>query len=335
LLPDGSMPPNFDCRQAYYEGEAQPCIARWWSIPEGRWLGMRGARKLLDRLRSDTPFPGLGLQSFQFPLIEEEGEEREPAWPEYSRMVLEPACVRRRNGWAAALSGMTNYGNSSCGVRMFVQERQDCVALAHADAGLLIGSAHSLAQPDFSTFVFFQDGAADYLPRQAYLKSTPPLDTLLLRYGDNVGAVSVDTTRAEHCDILFSLHGERGRSPQRGHGHPISAMCARAHLCARVHPGDAIALGGESWTAEADDRRVLRLDVPAGQALSLGRFTLTCLEAPWEFRWPLRTRNPYTVFGPGEWLGVAEVILYDGGSGDPPPAGQPTATFRVVLDRKA
>ena len=334
LLPDHSTPPTLDSRQNYHPGLAAPCVAAWWNKPEGRWLGVRGAEKIRDGIRATGGVGGHGHGkiALQYPFIEEELDEREPSWPEYTRMVQEEACIRRRNGWTAVLSGMTNYGISNVGLRLFQQERQDCLSLAHQRTGLLIGSAHSQVQQELATFAVYQDGAVHYAPLDAYLKSTPPLDTLLLRYGGNVMALSVDTTQAEQCSITFSMEGERGRSSAQGRGHALGAAAARARLMLRLHEGDVIKLGDESWPVEHNDRHILRLDVPPGENVDFGAWSLGC-DQPWELRWPIRARDAYNPLQPDEWLAVAEVLLFvrTFGLGDEAKGRRPTATFRVAV----
>jgi hypothetical protein len=64
--------------------------------------------------------------------------------------------------------------------------------------------------------------------------------------------------------------------------------------------------------------------VTAGEALDFGKWKLVSPDAPWEFRWPVRLSDPYSVLSyTGERLGIAEVILYSG--------ARPTATFRFVV----
>lgn len=330
LLPDYTKPPTLDSRQPYSPDKGMPTVAHWWNKPEGRYLGILGAERQRENLRSGAG-TGTGFLALQYPLMEEDVEEKKPTWPEYKRMVREEACIHRQNDWAVVLSGMTNKNCSNSGLRLFQQERQDCVSIAHEKTGLIVGSAHSQIEEQFSTFVVYEDGAAIYLPESAYLKSTPPLDTLLLKYGSNTMAVSVDTTNTEHADITLSLHGERGSRPERGRGHPISAMGARAHLCMRLTAGDTLTLGDRSFAIEEDDEQILRLDVPSGEVLSNGIWSLSCAETAWEFRWPVRTRNPYHIMEPGEWIGLVEVILTPTvfGLGSPGEGGCPTATFSL------
>src|SRR5690606_25808911 len=111
-------------------------------------------------LNGPTPLGGHGLEflALKYPLYQDDAEPSEPdAWqPEYNRMQAGEACVRRRRPWAVALSGMTNLDRSTHGLRLWAQERQDCVAIYHEARGLLIGSAHSLVQEELSTFVFYE-----------------------------------------------------------------------------------------------------------------------------------------------------------------------------------
>lgn len=335
LFPDFSTPPNLDFRMAYHaanRGDVLPAF--FMNQPEGARIARLALAALRARLDGDPPGlsgHSLGFLSLQYDKLEDRVEEREPRWPEFRRMAAAEAGMRRRNGWHACLSGLTNVGNSNVGLRLFGQERQDAVALYHEREGLIIGSAHSMIQEELSTFVFYETGAARYLPDEAYLKSSPALDTMLLRYGGNVGAVSVDTREAREARIILSLHGERGHSATRGPGHTLTAMAARAHLALRLKTGQEVRLGEREWTLGESDETVLRIAVPAGAELSFGGWALAA-DAPWEWRWPVRTYNPYRLLAPGERLGLAEVVLFtrittsEGGN-----APRPTVAFRVLL----
>ncbi len=226
---------------------------------------------------------------------------------------------------------MTNYDHSNCAVRLFALERQECLALYHQVLGLLIGSSHALMDERFSTFVFYENGAAHYLHNKAYLKSTPPLDTLHLRYGANIGALSIDTARPDCAELTLSLLGERGKRPEQGIGHPLSAMGAKAHLALRLQGGDRVTVAGGESRLLGDT--MIRLKIGAGQSAAFGRWALTCVEAPWELHWPVFGKDPYRLLADGEALALAEVTLfartaclgYTGQGG----AARPTATFQV------
>jgi len=338
LLPDYTSPPNLDFRQPYHDRPHAGIPACWANKPEGRhivlpvWEDMK--RKALSS--SVENVHALGFFSLKYALYRDDVQPREPKLGEYNRMAAGEACVRRREPWAVSLSGMTNLARSTHGLRLWAQERQDCVALYHRDTGLIIGSANGLIQEELSTFVFYEAGNATYLHNDAYLKSTPPLDTLLLRYGHNAAAVSVDTNDPAAAKIIFSLHGERGRRTERGAGHPLSAMAAKAHLALRAKPGDVVTLAGESWTLADDPRHVLKLRVEADQELDLGRWSISCADGFWEFRWPVRTLSAYTLFdGHAEQLGLLEVVLYDqvlSRGSFRGPYHRPTAIFNVKVN---
>lgn len=334
LLPDGSSPPNFDARMIYHEGPAMLRAAWFMNQPEGRHYANRNWAELAHKLAQPGATVlmangGLAFTPLQFDQVLEEVAPREPAWPEYTRMLQGEACVRRRGPWAAALSGMTNYGESTTGLRFWVLERQDALALYHRDAGLVLGSSHSLIDPSFSTFVFFEAGRAEYLFQQSYLKSTPPLDTLLLRYGANVGAVSVDTTAPDVTKVILSVQGERGRRPDPVPGHALSAVAARCHLALRVGAGDTVRLGTQSWKLSAAPGEGLTLNVPAGETLTAGRLSIRCPETRWSFRYPVSTSDPYNPLQPGETLGLLEVVLSPRIWSDWAKPGPHTATFEV------
>ena len=339
LLPDFSLPPNFDFRQPYAHGRGGARLpAHFMNKPEGAYISRLALEEMLRTARSDEgkhpSMRGIGWLAFQYPMVDAGVEPREPRWPEFQRMVAEEAGVRRRNGWTAHLSGMTNVGNSNYSLRLFAQERQDHLSLHHERLGLLMGSGGSMIAEDLSTFVFYDTGRAHYLTDEGYLKSSPAMDTLLLRYGSNVGAASIDTSEAAKARIILSLHGERGHHPHRGVGHVQSAMAARAHLTLRLKAGDTVTAGQRSWPLAGDDETMLRLAFDAGQEVSFGAWALVCVDGPWQLRWPIRTYNPYSLLGPGEQLAVAEVILHAGagalGSEAERTAGRPTATFHVM-----
>ena len=336
LLPDGTMPPTLDHRQPYNPQPVGPSCAYFMNKPEGRWMARRAleaARKPFESAPADKrPRGAFGFHALQYDKVRGDVEEREPSWPEYTRMVAAEACVRRRHGWAAALSGMSNRYLSNFGLRLFAQERQDCVSIFHQKTGLIVGSAHSTIQEEFSTFVFYENGRAQYIPDDAYLKSTPPVDTMLLQYGSNVGAVSVDTTRPDCCEATFSLHGEKGKWPRRGLGHCLSAMAARAHLALRLERCRALRLKDRSWDAQRSDEEKLCLKVGPGEELDFGSWKVVSLDAPWEFRWPTCAYHPYALLQPCERVGILEVVLFAASVPSPDVAEKrPTATFRIIV----
>jgi hypothetical protein len=110
-------------------------------------------------------------------------------------------------------------------------------------------------------------------------------------------------------------------------------MAAHAHLNLRLAAGDSLTLGDRTLTLGADDAHGLCVEVAAGQTLQTPRCRLTCLDAPWTFRWPLVTRDPYHLLQPNERLGNCEVALYPAvyGFGDPAKEGRLSATFRLAL----
>lgn len=328
LLPDYTTPPTLDHRCTYQRAPNLELPAWFINQPEGRYIAMQCWHEMRADLRRE--FPGrhfihsFGMLALLYDLIREDVSPHRPTWPESRRMLAEPACIRRRHGWAAVLSGMTNYQASQFAVRLFSQERQDCVNVFHEKLGLLIGSSHSKIDPNFSSFVFFENGAAHYLPNHAYVKSTPALDTLLLRYGTNIGALSVDLTQPERAAIVFSLHGELGQWAKRGEGHPLTAIAARVHLLLRLKDGDRVACSGKTWTL-GDAPIVAR--VPAGADMDFGGWRLGSPDCPWEFRWPQWGVDPYTALEPDsreKMAGVEAVLLTS-------PVSRPTATFHVKL----
>lgn len=322
LLPDFSSPPNFDFRQAYQPEPYLGIPAMWANKPEARAIILPGWKRRRDQMRSESePLSNgnLCFSALKYPLYQNDVDPGEcDGWsPELSRMRCEEAGVRRRRPWAVALSGMTNIDLWTNSLRLWGHERQDGVAVWHEKHGLLVGSAHGLVQEELSTFVFYEGGEATYLHNKAYLKATPPLDTLMLRYGRHVGAVSVDSRSPDLLKLTFSLHGELGRSTHPGSGFPHTAMCAKAHLALRCQSGDVLRIegdgpsAGKSWTLGDDPSISLRLRVEAGETLDFGGWSITCPEGFWEFRWPVRTLCPYTLFdGVAEELGLLEVVLY-------------------------
>lgn len=348
-LPNYRTPPCLDMRQVYghnVQTTIAPCWPAWFfNQPEGRHIALQGWALRRAAPSAAAPGPGdwatmhsgpyscqgLGFIALQYAQIEAHVAPRAPSWPDYRRMLAEEVCVRRRPPWTAVLSGMTNYDQSNGAVRLFALERQECLALYHQTLGLLIGSSHALMDERFSTFVFYENGAAYYLHNKAYLKSTPPLDTLHLRYGANIGALSVDTTQPECAAITFSLLGEQGKRPERGVGHPLSAMGAKAHLALRLQSGERVTVA--DGASRVLDETLIRLKIGAGQSVAFGRWSLTCMEAPWELHWPVRGKDPYHLLADGETLALAEVTVYTrtaclgyAGHGGAP---RPTATFQV------
>jgi hypothetical protein len=332
LLPDFSIPPTLDFRCPYRTSDELLHVfpSFLFNKPEGRFIASHALRRFREQFgraaesERSILHRGLGFLSMQRDQIRDGIEERPPQWPEFHRLSADEACIRRRNGWVAVLSGLTNrFAASVAPQPFFGHERQDCLALYHETAGLVIGSSHSKLQPEASTFVFYENGRAQYLHDHACLRNPPPLDTLLLQYGSNAAAVSVDTTRREFCEITFSIHGERGQRTQRGPGHALSATAARAHLSLRLAGCERITHRGRSWEVNRADEERLCLSVGANEEVDFGRWRIACADGPWEFRWPVRLSEPYSVLSyTGERLGIAEVVLHP---------GRPVATFRVVV----
>ena len=333
LLPDFSSPPTLDFRCPYNPVEVLLHVfpAHLFNKPEGRCIaseGLRRYRRKLERSNAQERVAmhrGLGILGFQYDKIHDEVEERTPQWPEFHRMISEEACIRRRNGWVAVLSGMTNRFASNFGPwAFFGHERQDCLSLFHKDLGLIIGSSHSKLQEELSTFVFYENGRAQYLHDHACLRNPPPLDTLLLQYGSNSAAISVDTTRPEFCEITLSIHGERGKRTLRGHGHCLSAMAAKGHLSFRLTDCEMVSLKERSWKVERSDEEPLCLNLAAGETIDLGKWQIASPDSPWQFRWPVRLSEPYSVLSyTGERVGIAEFLLDS--------VSRPTAKIRVSL----
>jgi hypothetical protein len=340
LLPNITMPPALTCRTVYAHGMGSAedhrrlhglrLPAYFFNRPEIRDYAERGwqvRREREGRCHTgpyDTHF--LAFLALQYDMIEDEVASGEPAWPEYRRMVAEEACVRRRHGWHAVLCGITNRYMSSVELTRWRVERQHLVNLYHEDHGLIAGAAHSHLQEELSTFTVYRNGAAYYLPEHAYLKSTPPLDTLHLVYGGETAAVSVDTNDPAACRVWFSLQGEQGRTPERHPGHPMSAMGARGRLALRPAAGSTLTCGERTWELDPDVGIQLRLG--AGEVLDFGGWTLCSPDAAWEFRWPVLTSNPYVPLEPGETLALAEMALYHRYTER---KGQPTGHFVVGL----
>jgi hypothetical protein len=337
LLPDISMPPTLDARTKYSAGPSAPHLPGYfYNIPQGLYCADQHWG-LYDKIFATKPATEhwhahrmIGFDALQYDQMRETTPEK-PAWPEYQRMIAEEACIRRRPGWTVLLSGMTNLNTSNIGTRLFMQERQDAVNIYHDKLGLIIGSCHSRMDVDLSTFVVFDTGKAHYLPDGAYLKSTPPRDSLLLRYGSNVATVSLDTRKPDEVAVEFSLHGERGRATRRAPGHALSAMGARGHLSLRLSPGATFTHNAKMRTLPQDESSAVHLRVAAGEEVDFGTWKIGC-DKPWVFRWPLRPSDPYTLETPLEWIGGAQVMLYPtnfshGGATES--AGRPTAVFLV------
>ncbi len=333
LFPDFSMPPALDCRQVYAHGSGprpggRPKLlhlpAHFYNKPEIRAYCEAGWQEFADNEQYRNQ--SLGFFSLQCDKIKADVTPTAVERPEYLRMREEEACIRRRHKWHAVLCGMTNDYCSSVTLPLWRLERQSLVNLYHEDLGLIIGSAHSMMQEQISTFTFYENGAAWYLHNHAYLKSTPPLDSLLLRYGNNAAVVSVDTNDPERCRIIFSIEGENGKRPDRGIGHPMTAMAARGRLPLRLAEGDTIVVDGETrlLTEAGFCQRV-----EAGTVVEFPGWSITCEEAWWNLHWPVHTSDPYKVLDPVGALAVAEVPLWHRVTDGEP---RPTATFTVTVN---
>lgn len=330
LLPDWTMPPALDSRQVYAQVfHGIPHVpAYFFGKPEWRFMARRSWEKVKEDYQADVNRYQRHLTGFlalQYPAVGDETSETEPVFPEYTRMIAEEACIRRRNGWAVVLTGMTNRTNSNHQLRLWWLERQNLVNIFHRDLGLIVGAAQSRAQEELSTMVFYENGAAWYLHNHAYLKSTPPLDTLFLRYGSNIGTVSVDTTRSDRCDVQFSMHGERGKRTMPGIGHPITAMAARGRLALRLKAGDTVTHNGQTRTIGGEP---FTLAVQPGEPVAFGRWSIESPDSRWTLRWPVDTENPYAFYSAGERIAILEVLLYTASTSD---GAHPNALFRIVV----
>lgn len=326
LLPDFTPPPTLDSRQKYAQIHGIE-TGYWVNQPQGRWIAQRQWAKTLAALeagRFDSAWT-IGLMALQFEFYRDDVAPVEPTWPERVRMTTEQVCARRKHGWAAVLSGMTTLPTSNSSIRRYTLERQDCLSLAHARTGLLIGSAHSMVDERFSSFVFYENGAAHYLPNHAYLKSTPPQDTLLLRYGSNTGALTVELPDANEARVTFSMHWEKGEQPRRTPSLPLTAMAAKAHLPLRLTDGQSVTLRGKTIVLGESP---VELEVGPNETADFGKWSITSPDGPWTLRWPVWTMDPYVLLGKGEKLGLAEAVCFTDGGGVPP---RPTATFVVRI----
>ena len=357
LLPDHTMPPNFDSRQVYGFTPAGSLPAHWANKPEGRWLITKAWEALRDNLRK-AELTGdaaaahyrifIGFLALKYDLLVDDAKvtPAQPALAEFNRMIAGEACVRRRAPWAVALCGLTNVDRSSHALRLFQQERQDLLAVHHKDLGLLIGTGHSQVQSELSSFVFHEGGAAHYLHQEAYLKSTPALDTLLLRYGTNIAALSADSNNAGVLRLIYSIHGERGHRDKPGSGHPLSAMAAKAHFTLRLVPGDVVTLGDKSYTLSADADRGLRLRVQGRQIIrfegerngSRRKWAIMSPDGWWDLRYPVDPWCPYTLWkAVPERVALVEALLHGriwghGAAEEGEGSRRPTATFHVWVE---
>lgn len=266
----------------------------------------------------------LGFLSLQWDKIKDDVVPSAPEWPELFRFTALEAGVRRRNGWHVALSGIANAGASSYVLPTWRLERQSLLAIWHEKIGLIVGSGNSLMQEQNSTMTFYENGCARYLHDEAYLKTTPGLDTLHLRYGANTGAVSVDTRSADTCTVIFSILGEAGKRSQRGTGHPVSAMAARGRLPLHLKAGEVVRIGERELIL--DDFSGIRVRVGAGEVLRCGAWSLCCQEKWWDFIWPVMLSNAYKPLFPDEVTAIAEVTLWDKATTEQP---SPTVTFTI------
>lgn len=318
LFPDYSMPGCLDSRMHY---SAPPNLfpflpAEFLNRPEGRWI--------FERCKStDMGGNGLGFLMLQYPYVKAGIAPQEPTWPEYHRMTAGEACIRRRHNWTVVMSGLANDDMSSVEARLWSLERQQVLNLHHRHLGLLLGSGHSFMDPGFSTFVFYESGAAWYLHNRAYLKSTPALDTLLLRYGTNIGCLSVDSQAADCAEIFVSLHAERGKRTKPGRGHPLTAMGADVQLPLALRPGQEITCAGATYQV---GQAALRVPVAIGQTLDLGCWQIESVDASWELRWPRFTHNPYALLQDDQPWGILCTTLYARTTEGPT---RPSATLRL------
>lgn len=329
LLPDFTTAPNLDIRSRgwFPLAYALHCFpAHWFNSPEGAFICERALREFRAAPDRATPqmHRGLGFCAIQYPAIDDAVKPAPPRWPSFDRMIADEAGIRRRNGWTAILTGMSNrFISSVAPMQFFGHERQDCVCLHHEKAGLILGSTHSRMQEEVSTFVVYENGCAKYVPEAAFLRSTDVIDTLLLMFGSNAMAVSVDTHHAEHADVTFSTRGKRGTRTVRGPGHAMSAMGARAHATVHLDDEDRVTLGAKSWPLARPEHERLCITVAAGETLDFGRFRLMSPDSAWEFRWPVARVDPYTEMSPGTRVGVVEFVLWG--------TKRVTATLRVVV----
>ncbi len=330
LLPDGGCFANLDIRM---HGWLKPQLglnpSAWLNKPEGAFTLNQAIEQFHQRTAKHgrhTPSDNrvIGFLAFQYPGIAGDVPPRAPVWPERHRMIAQETGVRRRNGWASLLTGMDNRFISNVMPSLyFGHERQDCVGLHHEKAGPILGSAHSRMDSRFSTFAVYGSGCAQYVADDAFYRSTPTLDTLLLQYGADACAVTVDSRQAAHCDVVFSLDGARGSRTVRGPGHAMSALGARAHASVHLDPGGEIRLGERRWSVDRPVGESLSIRVPKGEVLDLGLFKLVSPDLGWEFQWPVHAVDPYTQMNPGHAFGVVEFVLHR--------PKQTTCTLRVMV----
>ncbi len=92
LLPDFTMPPNFDFRQPYNANPTGGLLpAHFMNKPEGRYISRRALEKTLQASVADKEAApngrGASWLSMQYDKVLEDVEQRPPEWPETQRMV--------------------------------------------------------------------------------------------------------------------------------------------------------------------------------------------------------------------------------------------------------
>ena len=330
IFPDMSLPPALDARVHYVQGRSFIHPAYFSNKPE-----MRGVTEAFWKLRTGSERSkyltgpsnchGLGFLALQADKILDNVTPIEPSWPEYYKMTQGETCIRRRHNWHAVLCGISNAHAFTQTLPLWRLERQSLVNVFHEKLGLIIGSANSVVQEEISLFSFYEQGSAHYLHDNAYLKSTPPLDSLILQYRGNTGTVSVDTNQEKACTISLSIHGEMGKRTTPGPGHNISAVAAKARLSLRLKTGDKIIFKGKERIL-GEDGFILRIQ--PGEAVQCPGWTLSSSETPWTLRWPLYTNNPYAHLQPDEELAIAEAVLYSSATST---NAQPTVHFKIEI----
>jgi len=329
-FPDLTTAPTLDCRTDYTPTNSNTVPAYFCNKPEltevmdATW--QRSARNhRSDMLSGPFNCQGAGFMSLQWDKIRDPAPAPQPrSWPEYTRMQREEVCIRRRHGWHAVLCGMSNRHCTSHRLAKWRLDRQCLVNLYHEDLGLIIGATHSIAQEEISTFSFYSLGSVHYLHDTAYLKSTPPLDSLLLHYHGQAGAISVDTTQAASCTITLSIQGELGRWPTPGNGHDMTAMLVKARLALRLKAGDRIEIDGQPRILSEDG---IDREIPAGTTVRFPGWSICSDDAPWTFRWPVHTTSPYGVLQRYDCVAMAESRLYHRSTDS---GARPTVTYRIV-----
>lgn len=304
--PDGRMVETVDGRVKYHDDVIDRAYSAFSLFPEGRRFVAFLVEKLVAQRATQSephityivtngerkPSGGnFGLSTNLAATLEHYQKGPEASIPQdSSRYHIHDeghSLIRRQDGWFTCLSGyMVPAVESRWGL-----DRQAFSSVWHDNAGLIIGGGNAKSQPAFSNFVFTptvspgENAAPIYLPDSAELASEGNRDTVVLRYGDYAGSVSVEPL--DKSQLLVKVETPTVVDPQDA--------TVVGQLMFRLAAGDKLSTGaGQEFVV--DETPISLTAESAGGSVSQGKWRLH-LPAGSTFQWPVAPFNPYAADG--------------------------------------